>query len=478
MTAKRFYWITGLVLVATIGHAFWRSERDAGRMPDPHTYKAMSPWVREAKFEELKKEFKAPHINHVTYFKTLRVSEDLKEALMRAEAFENDKTYDPQVHNMLGALNFFTDDYVNQVVYRLPNISDKERERIIEASGFENRELHYRIKTPTDPLTPLSWWMAYCALLALTFGHFVIRIEALGGTWWLAAISDWRFSFWLTLCPFGIFKYPTSVDVKSQLIRAYRFATLVLGGALTFAAAGCAGKRVKTGPDEKRVDDSKSWTITADTVTWPKYLGGDGAIFHPGPVQQSSVTAARKNGVYVSLWNSMPVGGPALSPNYGREIDFSGGWNGKVGNVNVGLDETMIDVTPLGKYRGNVGQFTAVVTKPFEIGGQNFVPSFTFRYAHPTLGETPGKGLFFREGLRWGSNKGRLSYGVGAEVFSDSGAFGFKPGWLLRSDGVVGLKLSSHWKIEAPFRLSTPLSQVQDGRRTEKQIGLRLAFVQ
>lgn len=319
----------------------------------------------------------------------------------------------------------------------------------------------------------MTWALFYTIGLVFAFGRFTIAIEEMGGCWWQSALADWRFPFWMTIWFVGVFKYPTQIDVVMQAKRAYRFAVLVLSSTISVAAAGCAAKRVNTEPETLPDRSATTWQIDTNTTTWPSYIGGNGAVFHPKPVQQTSVTATAKSGFYANVWHSAALGGRSLKPNFGSEIDGSIGWGGKFRTFSLDTTLTWVGVTPLSHYKGDVLQLSSSISRALPHG---FGVSSTVNAVTPTKGTTPRRGMFFREGLNWGKSFGRASVNSGVEVFHDSGTFGFQSGWLSRGSAMIAWRVNKHLKASVPIRWNAPLSTLSDGRRRELQGGLIVSW--
>lgn len=474
--SKLFYWIAGsflaIAIVYPVGRFVMEVDRDVSRYP------TMSREERFTEYEALRREAETPTITLESYFEMLYRFRHLELAMERARTIS-----DANCHGYCGpsgrendpvSLRFNEQNYVNEVLQKLP-----QDQRFVTARDSSNYVTKYNQLNALTASTSINWRpIAFCyfTLLIFTFGHFVIRIEAMGGRWWFAAATDWRFPFWLTLCPFGVFKYPTEVDVKSAVARAWRFAVGLLTASISLASVGCVGKRVKTEPDGQ-YDDGKTWVVNVDAVTWPSYLGANGAIFHPAPVEQFSATLSHKSGLYAGTWTSVPLSPTNLFPNFGREIDGSVGWNGKVlHGSSFSFDSTLIGVTPIARYRGDVLQFTASLGRSVKVRGHTVSPYFTYRHATPTVGENPGSGTFLMAGASTGFGHGRISGTLKAEFMTDSGAFGFNPGRFLDGGGSFGTNLRKELRLEVPWRFSVPISATNDGRKKEAQVGLRLAW--
>src|SRR3989344_4150775 len=350
MKTRLFYVVGGTILAIAFGHASFRMFRNAGS-EDVSAYARMTHVERLAEWKALRLIVDDPQYSLFAYFETLKRFDRLTEATKRARA-EGTLGYNMGAHGEplpdsdIPTLQFLSNEYTNKMLGHLPR--NEEFTRAQEAAGYKPDWTKGRV--PMDPLAPQAWTILYFLGLIFTFGHFLIRSSELGGSW-EHSMLDWRFHAWLTVWPVGIFRYPTEVDVKLQIIRAYRLvqrtAVLLVSSSISLVAAGCGPKRVKTGLDDLPVDSTKSWRIDVNTITWPSYVGSNGAVFHSAPVQQGSTTVYHVSGFYLGTWHSVPLGKFNLSPNYAREIDLSGGWNGSRAGLNIGLDMTWVGVTPL-----------------------------------------------------------------------------------------------------------------------------------
>lgn len=470
-----FYLIVGLALAVAGLNAFARTVASGAKDPDPKHYTYMAPDARLAEFRTLQAEVaKSDAVTPERYFQILARIRKLDEAVYRARKEENlDGRMPTKMPNEF-SVNFLTQDWTNRrdndrSFYRNATVEDIDRAR---ASAGLNDDLS-RHTMPRDPFVPTAWAIFYTVGLVFAFGRFAIAIEQMGGCWWQSAIADWRFPFWMTIWFIGVFKYPTKIDVIYQVQRAYRFAVLVLSSTISIAAAGCAAKRVNIEPETLPDHSATTWQVDTNTTLWPSYIGGNGAVFHPEPVQQTSVTATAASGLYGNIWHSASLGGRDLKPNFGSEIDGAIGWGGKVGSYGVDTSLTWVGVTPLAHYKGDVIQLSASVSRALPYG---FGVSSTLNAVTPARRNGPRSGRFFRNALNWSKGFGRASVDASGEIFHDSGAFGFERGWLARGSASVGVRIGEHWKVGIPIRWNTPLSTVSDGRRKELQGGLIVSW--
>lgn len=470
-----FYIVAWMFLAVMLGNAGYRSLKPG--FVDMSKYPQMSFEERLAEADALHNESEQPTRDASKYFEMVYRFEKLDKAMSLAHI--GLATRGPAIPNRAFdqvGLRFDENQYVNRM-QSMYEFSDNIRARAeTDPFAIKAKEMGFRDVTPMDPATPRAWFAVYLAIVLLQFGHFVIRIEEMGGSW-LLAITDIRFYFW-GLVPGGATKYPTNIDVVAGVKRAYRFAVAFLGASLSLAAAGCAGKRVKTDPEEGRPTQAPiAWHANMNTTVWPTYIGGNGAVFHPAPVVQSSATIAHTSGTYASLWWSDPLTHTNSSPNFARELDGSLGWAGKIPLGLIGsVDLTWVGVTPVAQYAGDVLQLSLGVSRPVEVHGHSVTPYFTYRHAEPTMGKNPGKGSFSIWGARTGWKAGPLDGAIRAELMTDTGTFGFARRMLVDGGGSVGMNIGKDLRAEAPLRWYIPVSGPPDGRKPELQSGLSLVW--
>lgn len=468
---KWFYGVMITVVLVLFGQAAITTAN--GMAEDTSGYPSMSLADRKSELSALRKEIDNPNVDWNTYFEMLSRFDRLMMAAKKARANGDGETMSTMRGEVVAVepaqVQFFTQEYINTVQRKLP--LDEGFFRAKEASGYDSSML-LRPSLPMNPAVPKMWAVFYGMLMLLTLGHFWLRIKEMGGNFAMMAV-DPRFLLWLGLCPVGIFRYPTPIDVRSAALRAYRLAALALSSLITVTAAGCAGKKVKTGADEGRVEDAHTLHIDAATKAWPSYIGSNGAVFHDSPVAQTIVMAS-KSGVYGGAWFSVPVTTTGVSPNYGRELDLLGGWAGTKTGMNMDFGVTFIGVTPVGKYRGDVLMFSAMASLDVDVGFCKISPYFSFQQASPVIGGTPAAGYFLREGVRWSGQRGRFSGRANVELVRDSGAFGFQSGYLAQGGAEVSAKFGK-WSVGMPIRFGKPLSTNITDRKRELQAGISLA---
>jgi hypothetical protein len=88
---------------------------------------------------------------------------------------------------------------------------------------------------------------------------------------------------------------------------------------------------------------------TFSTKLAPKYLGGDGLIFHDQSVLQSGLSINLPIGFYGEIWHSAGLDGTNLNSDGGDEIDYAVGWSGNniLGGLGIDVGVTYIDLKDL-----------------------------------------------------------------------------------------------------------------------------------
>ncbi len=482
MTAKSFYWAMGIVMVCLFWLASWTLLKGFGEDSDPTHYTYMAPTARAAEFNALKGEVEniGQSVSATEYFSVLKRFRLLEDATRRAKFEESATKYKVAFRGVIADRSYdtlevsrLTDKWVDKAQRegRLKAAWD-EIEAAKKASGIDDIPISH--PAPIDPRMPQQWALFYGVGMVFALGHFMIRTDAMNGKWW-RVFSDLRFYGWLLIWPGGVFRYPKEIDIKLQLIRMRRLATLVITSCLSFGGAGCAGKRVKSSPDKKEAP--YAFHVDVATSTLNHYMGLNGGIFHPAPIQASVVTVSLPQGFYLGAWHSMPIGKRTLKPNYAHEVDIMTGWSRNFGKYKVSFDGVYVGVTPLGTYSGDVIQFIERIGRDFDIGrSQTLGPYVSFTQAAPVTNNTPKRGFFYREGVRWGWKNGAWSGSASSELTHDSGAFGFDPGFLTQGAASISKKFGKHWRGEVPFRWSKPISKMNDGRKFEFEMGFTLIY--
>jgi hypothetical protein len=212
-------------------------------------------------------------------------------------------------------------------------------------------------------------------------------------------------------------------------------------------------------------------TLSFNAKVSDLYLGGNGGVFHDGPVSQNDVTANFRNGCSVNFWISQGFD-LQFSSGFDDEIDYSGWCAGSRYGVDIEAGVIYIDAVNLGHSpNGDVWGPYLKLSRSTESGWGS---SIKFEPYIPGGSAVEGGWLIH----------GRVSYGrklFGDAVATlsvgptyDDGAFGFRPGII----GFAALDLSIPWRgttLGLFYKIATPIKGASD-RQTEDVYGLTLGF--
>lgn len=439
-------------------------------------YKPMAPALRTSEFDVLKIEIEKPVHKAQEYFDVLARIERLKNACYIAQKEEKEETT-PSARWMFLKLNRLENDFA----VRLPRSVATSEQFRIASEGYRS-DPRNPLSRPTrlHPWAAAAWFLFYFGSMPFVIAHYFVRLREMKCRLLLEAFTNWQFPLWVAMWPIGLFRYPKAIDPRTQLMlawqRMYRFVTLLLGSILTFCAAA---PRVNAQEDDPETRANHTLHLDISTLTLPQYLGLNGGIFHPAPVQQTSVTVSLPKGFYVGVRNSVPLGDRQRSPNFGYELDYSAGWNGKFHGFNLNGDVTYIDVFPLGRIRGDVLQLSWKVSHAVALTKHHSLEPFVWiRCAMPTRGTTPTRGTFLHEGVGYAwTGVSNFSLNASVDLMHDTGAFGFDRGYFGKAGVDGSWKLLEHWKIQFPvIRYSIPITHVSDGRQSQLILGGGIAY--
>lgn len=359
-----------------------------------------------------------------------------------------------------------------------PDYDEVTRERV----AYEATEVSPISPTQAgDYSSVVFWWFLFhFASMPLVAIHFGIQLRKRNCSIWMDVCGNPMFPVWLFLWEVGIFRYPSKVSPFQQLQRARRWAGLVLCSAM-----GCFAGTGKICEKPQRAQQHQKYGglvrgFGLSTASLNDYLGLDGAVFHPGAVQQSSATAKLACGFFAGVWASEPLGQRDIRPNFGREVDLFVGWSGAVHGFNVSGGATYFAVSPLRQIPAeDLLQSDVMLSRPITASKVNVKPYLWIRNVSPIRNGIPHGGTF----VHWGVGLSRplstrTTGNLGLELVRDPGAFGFNP-------GKIGRVLTDiTWKTKIPgltlqlpiLRVTSPFTHTGDGRGLQVQFGLGLSF--
>jgi hypothetical protein len=480
----KIYLVAGLAFVLIIFNII-RVTPDA--VEDTSNYPSMTYEQIVAEHKTLADRVEKPFSSYKEYFDVIDRLLALELACKKHERNheELDPRYPGTIRNVLGSISFLRTE--NESRGRIFTFA--KADRIASMKEFQeaskNRDLTYSNMILFPKKNPEAEGKFLQALVVFQFGFmpfallvYAVRIRYQKGSISFEMMSNPLFPIYLLLWEIGIFIYQAT-GLQLQIRRMIRYASLTLSAILSFGAATVKAQ-TKSENKDSGSGNGHTLVVSGNVQYLSSYLGLDGAVFHPAPVLQSSLTIAHKNGIYLNLWKSVATTHVALNPNFGFEEDYALGYSRKFGKRMVDVSLTYFNVTPLGKLaKGDLLQSSVRVSGP--IPKLPISHYLWIRNVHPLRNGNPPEGWFVHFGVDKSikvPKKTHLDL-VGEAVF-DSGAFGFKRAGIFRSSA----NFKVPWKklvYDLPiYRMSTPFTGPGDSRKFEQVlgVGLSLSFAQ
>lgn len=221
-------------------------------------------------------------------------------------------------------------------------------------------------------------------------------------------------------------------------------------------------------------------SFALSTKFWSQYLDNNGAVNHDQPVLQSDLFISLPLGFYFDFWHSMGLDETGLSTDFGDEINYTLGWGGTLNGFGFDLGFSYLDFIDLFKMpKGDVLRPYAEINKEFKITEKNILtPYARWDGSFPASGNSPEKDQWFSLGLKhvWQINE---TAELKQKLFTlyDTGALGFAKAVIGQYNIGLGWNVTKSVTLDLPnFKISTPLTPVNDGRKTEFVIGAGLSL--
>ncbi len=220
-------------------------------------------------------------------------------------------------------------------------------------------------------------------------------------------------------------------------------------------------------------------SVTGRSFVRNQYIGVAGGQFWPGSVAQSDISISN-SWLNVFLWHSTGLGenSAGMWNDFDDEFDIivsmtTGILPGGLSMTNgVGYFEIVESAANLD---GNVMTAFSSISKEVELNEKTLSPFLRLEAYAPSRGETPGSGLLIYTGVSTVGNLGNVSIWGQVNVVHDSGAFDFESGWQAQQRTTVTVPIFRNVSLEGDFYLSTPITSVNDGRKTFVQYGFGLS---
>lgn len=209
-----------------------------------------------------------------------------------------------------------------------------------------------------------------------------------------------------------------------------------------------------------------------------KYVFSTAANLYDKPVIQTDLFLQTKCGMFLDIWNSVPVDLRKIGENYGTELYATVGWMGKVETFNlflgVGYEDLYHTLSPEGT---DFLIFSAELSRDFTTSHLTLTPFGKIEINFTLDGTTMAVPLS-RIGLRYSYKlSDHLSVGGRMMVVYDPGLVGGDKAFVGNADTALFWKLGKSAALELPFvRYVSPLNRVHDGRKGDMVYGMGLAF--
>jgi len=220
-----------------------------------------------------------------------------------------------------------------------------------------------------------------------------------------------------------------------------------------------------------------SGSISTKTVA--KYVGSAGTKFYDAPVQQTDIFISLPKGFYVDFWNSMPLNG---KENFGKEDDWTVGWNGKIGESGLKADIGISYYDFIGLFNSagdTINPYAKISMDIAVTKNQTLTPYVKIEAPFPVSGSSLKGGVRTYGGIihTWQASE-KLSLSQEAYVVYDNGAYGMDSGFIGKYAAGASLKIYKSLSLDASLSATAPLTKVHDGRKTEivPAIGLSTKF--
>jgi hypothetical protein len=218
-------------------------------------------------------------------------------------------------------------------------------------------------------------------------------------------------------------------------------------------------------------------TVMVNSSFRSKYLFSSGANLYDKPVVQSEVFVSLVNGIFLDVWNSVPVCLHELGDNYATEIFTTVGWMGNIKEytIQAGLSYEDIHHT-LHFEASDYIILSSEVLREFKKGKMSVSPFARTEVNFTRNGSSNGD-VFVKMGSRYEYSlcplltlKGKMM------VVYDPGIAGGNVAWV----GNIDMGLWWKWaraNIEFPYiRFVQPLTRVTDGRKADIVYGAGMTF--
>lgn len=215
-----------------------------------------------------------------------------------------------------------------------------------------------------------------------------------------------------------------------------------------------------------------------------KYLVGKGIVPDKNPVVQldfffrlNSIFPHVPKCLYGDLWWSKSTSSGSFNEGFGNEVDLTIGCSGKAGDYNFNVGLGYLFIAELDELRGDLLKLHLNISRDFRVSEQHILTPYARAEALFPLGWRGGDAktgalLFVGLSHDWSAHS-RLMLSHDLSLVCDTGSLvNFDSGCMAKYDARIGWKITDFVRLDFPtFRVITPISSFDDGRKTERAVG-------
>jgi hypothetical protein len=204
-------------------------------------------------------------------------------------------------------------------------------------------------------------------------------------------------------------------------------------------------------------------TVTSQLLS--AYVDDNGAKYVGSAASQSAACFNLFGGSWLEIWNSQ-----SLRTSKGNEIDLTLGLTKEISEVEFEVGVSYVDLDTLLKVnRGDAWKGYVSAKKSFKAGEQTLTPFVKVHGYLPVKGNSADeKGINVMTGLEHSVPFAeKINFSHKAYVLYDDGAIGYDTAVIGSYEAGIEAKLVGSLALTLSTKVTTPLSAVNDGRKTE-----------
>ena len=219
-------------------------------------------------------------------------------------------------------------------------------------------------------------------------------------------------------------------------------------------------------------------SVTLSSQVLNKYFDINGATWADVTVVQTDLTLSHNSsGVYIDIWHSTGADGTGWDDGAEDEVDWSLGWSGDVGQLNI--DGGVVYYDLVGLFNGTAGDVVAPylnLAHDFTMCDVPLTAIAGVRRNIPTDNSFDG-GCYYTNGVQNSTTVYSVDISQESRVTYDDGAFNMESGYVWQHEVTVTKEVCDHVAVFLFGEVSVPLTRFDD-RQSELVggLGIELSF--